>query len=118
MSWLFVACGGALGAMLRFLCVGVIASVNSTFPYGTVTVNILGSFLIGVFTPLLFTHSDLKLFFITGFLGAFTTFSTFSLESMALLQRGEYEKALLNIGLNVILCLVAVYLGLQVSRYR
>jgi CrcB protein len=95
-----------------------VQSNSKFFPFGTLSVNILGSFIIGV---LIFyveevNSPQLRAVLITGFLGALTTFSTFSYETLSLIQDGAYQKALLNIALNVILSLLATALGMYVYR--
>lgn len=117
---LLVAAGGALGASARY---GVsLALINSAgrFPFATLTVNILGSFLLG----LLFAYSQhtaisegWRLFLAVGVLGAFTTFSTFSVEVVALLQQGELGKGLLHAGLNMILCIATVALAIVLMNH-
>ena len=113
MQWglvLFVGIGGFFGAIARFLIAGYVQSHASTlFPVGTLSVNVLGSFIIG-FAALYFSQvvaPEYKALVMTGFLGALTTFSTFSLENVAMLQQGEYFKTGLNIVLNVVLTLAA-----------
>ncbi|EHB9799479.1 fluoride efflux transporter CrcB [Campylobacter coli] len=117
---LIVGFGGFIGAILRMLSINL---VNKFFPYsisfGTVFVNVLGSFVIG----LLFSYAQnkglspvIKSFISTGFLGAFTTFSTFSYENLLLLQSGNYFNFSLNILLNIILCLIAVWLGFIIFK--
>lgn len=113
--------GGAFGAVLRFwVANGVYAWLGRNFPYGTLTVNVLGSFMIGLLT-FYFMHRGLldsvwSRGLIVGVLGAFTTFSTFSLDTFDLLQQGETLRAGLNISLNVGLCLLAVWLGVLTGR--
>ena len=112
---LAVALGGAIGASARFLIsTGMHRLLGASFPYGTLTVNILGSLLIGfLFSYFEQTISPLqKALLVTGMLGALTTFSTFSLETLLILQEGLYLKALLNMGLNLILCLGATMAGM------
>ncbi len=117
---LVVGLGGFIGAILRMLSINL---VNKFFPYsislGTLFVNVLGSFMMG----LLFSYAHhkglspaLKSFISTGFLGAFTTFSTFSYENLLLLQSGNYFNFSLNILLNIILCLIAVWLGFIIFK--
>jgi len=123
MNWgvlLSVGMGGFLGAMLRFSISGWIQkSSGSLFPFGTLGVNILGSFIIG-FLFLYFQHINLsmhqKAIFVTGLLGALTTFSTFSWETLLMFQTGLWNKALLNIGLNIFLCLGATFLGMLIFK--
>ncbi len=112
---LAVALGGAIGASARFLIsTGMHRLLGGSFPYGTLTVNILGSLLIGF----LFSYFEQtiapwqKALLVTGMLGALTTFSTFSLETLLILQEGLYLKALLNMGLNLLLCLAATMAGM------
>jgi len=116
---LAVALGGALGATGRFLIsTGVHKLVGAGFPYGTLTVNVLGSFIIG-FLYLYFEQTIAplqKALLVTGMLGALTTFSTFSLESVLMLQEGLIAKALANVLLNVILCLGATVAGMALFR--
>ena len=109
-----VAVGGAIGAGARYGVSLALMNYAARFPFATLTVNILGSFLLG----LLFAYSQLqsvadswRLFLGVGVLGAFTTFSTFSVEVVAMLTQGELNKALLHAGLNVILCIAAVALA-------
>ncbi len=112
---LFVGLGGFFGAVARFLISGWVQRLFSfTFPLGTLTVNVLGSFLIGFLFLLFedFVSPNLKAALITGFLGALTTFSTFSYETTNLIMEGAFLRAFLNVLLNVLLCLTATYLGM------
>jgi CrcB protein len=114
---LSVGTGGFIGAILRFTLSGWVQKASaSTFPFGTLSVNILGSFIIG-FLFLYFQHINLspnhKALFITGLLGALTTFSTFSLDTVLLMQASMYVKALLNVLLNVLFSVGATTLGMM-----
>ncbi len=111
-----VGAGGFLGAIARYLLGGAAQRVSGgTFPLGTLAVNVLGCLLIGVLMyaienrPLLDPRT--RLFAVIGFLGAFTTFSAFGHETIALIRDGEWALALLNAGANLFLCLGAVILG-------
>lgn len=116
--YLWVALGGALGSILRFSCSGLIAHhFGETFPWGTVLVNVVGSFAIGFFATL--TSPDGRILigptgrqlFMTGICGGFTTFSSFSLQTLNLVQEGEWFRAGGNITLSVFLCLLFVWIG-------
>ena len=114
---LSVGTGGFIGAILRFTLSGWVQKASaSTFPFGTLSVNILGSFLIG-FLFLYFQHINLspihKALFITGMLGALTTFSTFSLDTVLLIQNEFYTKALYNVLLNLLFSIGATVLGMM-----
>jgi len=113
--------GGALGALLRYLASsGVYAVMGKAFPYGTLLVNVLGSFLMGLLSIWLLQKMEQGSFWhmtlLVGFLGAFTTFSTFSMDSLNLFIQGHTFRAFLNIISNVCLCLLAAWLGIQLAR--
>lgn len=115
-----VGIGGFIGAILRFTISGWVQKATATtFPFGTLSVNILGSFLIG-FLFLYFQQSNLSLYqkslLITGLLGALTTFSTFSLDTVLLLQQEFYMKAFSNVLLNVVFSVGATLLGIEVFK--
>jgi CrcB protein len=117
MDFLIVAIGGALGALSRYFAVTTVAKVFGTgFPYGTLMVNTLGSFVLVFFVILTVEKLSIdpvwRLFFAVGFLGSFTTFSSFSYETIALFQDGEYFKGTANIILNNVFALSAGILGL------
>ena len=107
---LFVGAGGFFGAIARYLIAMQVQKLSGIlFPIGTLSVNVLGSFIIG-FMAMYFSQTiqpEYKAFVITGFLGALTTFSTFSLENVTMLQDGEIGKVAINIALNVTLTLLA-----------
>ena len=114
-----VALGGSIGAVLRFVISFYVNKLAGTsFAYGTLGVNVLGSFIIG-FLVLYFEQTispNLKAMLITGMLGALTTFSTFSLETVMMLQQSLYTKAFLNITLNIIFTLSATILGMMLFK--
>jgi len=116
---LSVALGGATGALFRFfISMWVNRALGSYFAYGTLAVNIIGSLIIG-FLYLYFEQvisPNLKALLITGMLGALTTFSTFSLETLLMIEQGSFYKAALNILLNVTLTLSATYLGMVLFK--
>lgn len=121
MQWLAIALGGALGSVLRFAAVGYLTPLlNYRFPLGTFVVNILGSFLIGVAYVLLVEKTtlpaELRLFFITGILGGFTTFSAFSLEILQLWQEGHVFNALVYASSSVILGLLMAFVGIALTQ--
>jgi CrcB protein len=111
LTLLQVAIGGALGSMLRYLTnVGVMRAIGPGFPYGTLIVNILGSFLMG-FLLVVLAHKDLTRLaplLMTGVLGGFTTFSAFSLDTLTLWERGDIPAALLYVAASVGLSLLAI----------
>ena len=117
-----VAVGGACGAVIRFLMSsGLYQWLGRGFPYGTLAVNVIGSFLIGLLTEALFMQRvtvvlEYRAAILVGFIGAFTTFSTFALETLYLLEQGSLTKATLNIAGSVLGCLFAVWIGLLCGR--
>jgi fluoride exporter len=120
-TYLAIALGGAAGAMSRFWLHGAMQRFNGgSFPLGTFTVNLLGSFLIGVFFVLLAEKAQLsetwRPLIIVGFLGAMTTFSTFSLDALLLFEQGHYNTALFYVVSSVALCLLAAFAGMQITR--
>ncbi|GIU10922.1 MULTISPECIES: fluoride efflux transporter CrcB [unclassified Shewanella] len=119
---LFVALGGSIGAVLRYLISLLMLQVfGSGFPFGTLVVNILGSFLMGVIFALGQVSElspELKAFIGVGMLGALTTFSTFSNETLLLMQQGYLVKAVFNVVVNVGVCIFVVYLGQQLVFSR
>jgi CrcB protein len=115
---LWIALGSALGGVLRYWCSGLVArAFGETFPWGTIVVNVVGSLLIGLFAILsgpdgrLFVGTMARQFVMLGLLGGFTTFSSFSLQTLSLAQNGEWVQAATNIVGSVLLCLMGVWLG-------
>ena len=112
---------GALGALSRYWLTVSIERFNGTgFPLGTFMVNLLGSFLIGLlyilFAEKLSVADQWRQVIITGFLGAMTTFSTFSLDALLLFQQGHYNTALFYVLSSVMICIFAAYVGMQIAR--
>jgi CrcB protein len=117
-TYIWITVGSALGGLARYWCSGVVANAfGGTFPWGTLVVNVVGSFVIGFFGTLtgpdgrLIIASEYRQFVMVGFCGGYTTFSSFSLQTLTLVQDGEWGQAGMNIGLSVALCLVSVWLG-------
>lgn len=119
---LSVGVGGFIGATLRYATSSFVnrLTTQAQFPYGTFVVNMLGCLLIGFLAGLADTralfNTTARAFIFTGMLGAFTTFSTFSYETMGLFQNGQTSPALTNMGLQLMVGLVAVWGGIQLSR--
>jgi len=118
---MYIAAGGALGAVMRYLVsTGIHSILGRGFPYGTLTVNVLGSFLMGFLFIFMFERSSLgpewRALILIGFLGAFTTFSTFSIETLNLVESGAMARAMANILVSVITCILATWLGVILGR--
>jgi len=116
-----VAIGGALGALSRYWVVGFVSRLfERNFPYGTLAVNVIGSFLIGigyiVIVQRLQVASEWHAVLMVGFIGAFTTFSTFSLETVSLLQEGRLAVAMTYIFSSVLVCLLATAAGMLLAK--
>ncbi len=117
-SYVFIAIGSALGGVARYWCSVVVARmIGETFPWGTIFINILGSFVIGFFAELtgpdgrVFASTNARLFVMVGLCGGYTTFSSFSLQTLNLMREGEWLAAGANIGGSVVLCMLAVWGG-------
>jgi len=113
---MLVACGGAFGATSRYLIgLGIISLFGKGFPFATLAVNVLGSLIMGFIFQLVqqgsLSSSPWWPLIGVGFLGALTTFSTFSMDNLVLLQQGDLFKAMLNVALNVVVCILAAYVG-------
>lgn len=122
MEVLLVAVGSAVGGVLRYAVSGAVArTLGEVFPLGTLTVNVLGSFAIGLFLALtgpdgrLLVDPRLRQAFTLGLCGGFTTFSSFSMQTLALLQDGEWTLAALNVAASLVLCLLAVWAGWELG---
>lgn len=115
-GWIFL--GSGLGGVLRFLCSGLVArTFGETFPWGTLLVNVSGSFLIGLFAVVsgsdgrLLVGSMARQFVMVGIFGGYTTFSSFSLQTLNLARDGQWWLVAANIALSLVLCLAGVWLG-------
>jgi fluoride exporter len=119
--YLVISLGGILGANARYLLSSwIVVRYGTSFPYGTLVINVSGSFIIGFFlvlaTERFVVHPYWQLFFAVGFLGAYTTFSAFSVETIILMQSGAWWLGLANILGSVVLGLVAVLTGMALAR--
>lgn len=122
MNILLVFIGGGLGAVARYLLQGGVYRVTgASFPYGTIVVNILGCFVIGLLMSSMeerfLAAPSLRIFLTIGILGGFTTFSSFSYETMALFREGDLLMGGLNVMASMVICLGATWLGLGLGRY-
>lgn len=120
-QFVVIAMGGAAGAVARFVVAnGLYSWLGRGFPHGTLFVNVSGSFLMGLLTELLIQRvlfaAEYRAAILVGFLGAYTTFSTFAIETLYLFEEGSVAKAFLNIFLSTVLCLAAVWIGLVIGR--
>ena len=119
---LLVGAGGAIGAMARYgMSVLIGRFWPLSFPLATLLVNIIGSTCMGLLIGLLVrtlpaAGPEIRLFVAVGVLGGFTTFSSFSLDTISLIERGELAQAALYVGLSVVICLAGLYLGLLMTR--
>jgi len=123
MQYLAIAAGGAIGSLLRFWSsTGMHRWLGQSFPYGTLFVNVTGSLLMGFLYVLLTSRMELgtpwRAFFLVGLLGAFTTFSTFSMDTLQLLEKGLWLRALLNVLSNVVVCIGAAWAGVLIGRIQ
>ena len=117
-TYLWIALGGALGSVARFGCSSLVADwFGQGFPWGTLVVNVFGSFVIGFFSMItgpdgrFLVSGDIRQFVMVGICGGYTTFSSFSLQTMTLAQDGSFGRASINVVASAGLCLVSVWLG-------
>ena len=117
-TYLWIALGSALGGVARYACSSLVAGAfGETFPLGTLLVNVVGSFVIGFFATAtgpdgrVLVSPDARQFVMVGLCGGYTTFSSFSWQTLVLVQDGEVVRAGVNVGGSVVLCLVSVWLG-------
>lgn len=120
MIYLLIALGGAVGSLLRYLVGQAVQRTSATgFPIGTMFVNVSGCFLIGILVRQFMNMQltpELRALLIVGFCGGFTTFSTFSAETIGLIEGGEYGRASVYVILSVGLCLLATVAGMTAMR--
>ncbi len=121
MNYLYVFIGGGIGAAARYWLQDIVYRyMSSGFPYGTLAVNVLGSFAIGflmsLFEGRFAVSPSMRIFLTIGILGGFTTFSSFSFETIALLRDGSYGLGILNVLFSVITCLVATWIGIAMGK--
>jgi CrcB protein len=124
MTVFWVALGGALGSVARYAFSGIaVRWLGAAFPYGTLFVNVTGSFTIGLLAALVAADgrpslgADARAFLLVGVLGGFTTFSSFSLETLNLARSGALGAAVLNVAGSVVLCLAGVLLGFATAAW-
>lgn len=122
MPAIYVAIGGALGALARYWMTQMINSFwQSSFPWATIAINIIGSLCIGILFVAIseraVLHADFRYLLMIGLLGGFTTYSAFSLETILLIEKGDLLIAFSYILSTVIICLAAVWLGIKASRF-
>ena len=116
-AYLWIALGSAMGGMARYWCTGLVADeIGGAFPWGTLAVNVIGSFAIGAFAAAMAEarwalSPNVQRFVTVGILGGFTTFSAFSLQTLDLLRAGDWWRGSGNVALSIVLCLVAVWAG-------
>lgn len=120
MIYLLIAVGGAAGSLLRYLVGGVVQRMSASgFPVGTMFVNVSGCFLIGILVRQFLNMQltpEVRALLVVGFCGGFTTFSTFSAETLGLIEGGEYGRAMSYVVLSVVLCLGATLAGMTAMR--
>tara|TARA_Y100001970_G_C13741814_1_gene606608 strand:- start:242 stop:598 length:357 start_codon:yes stop_codon:yes gene_type:complete len=118
---MLVATGGALGAVLRYFLTNISKSIFASSIYGTISVNILGSFLIGYFITSdvgdKLSQNFIKFFLIIGLLGSFTTFSAFSYEVVDLINSKKYATSFTYIFISIFICIISAYLGTLVNKF-
>ncbi|NGO63056.1 fluoride efflux transporter CrcB [Rhizobium daejeonense] len=121
MQIVLVATGGAVGSVLRYVVgLGAMKLLGSSFPWGTLTVNVVGCFGIGVLAELIVARfggsADLRLLLITGFLGGFTTFSAFALDAVSLFERGAAFSSFVYLASSIVVSIAATVAGMLLMR--
>lgn len=123
LPYLYVTLGSAVGGLLRYAITRLTLPLSSSFPWGTISINVVGSFVIGFFGTLTLQGSryavseNARLFVMVGICGGFTTFSSFSLQTLELARSGAWGRALGNVVLSVVLCVGAVAAGHQLAQH-
>jgi CrcB protein len=122
-AWFAVAVGGAMGSVARFWLANVMTALTGPrFPWGTLLINVVGSFVIGLVAGATLTPArvdmpaDIRIFLMTGICGGFTTFSAFSLQTLQLIQTGDVVPAMGYAVGSVVLCVIATYCGWALGR--
>lgn len=125
LNYVWVAIGGMIGTLLRYwINLVITARFGEWMPWGTISINISGSFIIGLFAALtevggrVAVPPEIRLFVLVGICGGYTTFSSFSLQTLALFQAGEPGRAIANVMVSVFLCLLAVWAGFSFGTLR
>ena len=123
-AYLWIGLGGALGSMARHWCNGMVARLAGVdFPWGTLVINVLGSFIIGIAASTMGSEGRFdsgptaQQFVMVGICGGYTTFSAFSLQTLTLVQGNQWGAAAANIGISVIACLAAVWVGYMAGTF-
>jgi len=120
---LIIMAGGALGTLARYVISVLAAPISGNLPWGTIIINITGSFIIGLFGTLTLAHGrfpvseNMRLFVMIGLCGGYTTFSSFSLQTLDLMRSGAVTRAGVNIAASVVLCVAAVSAGHLIASY-
>jgi CrcB protein len=117
MSYLLVFIGGGLGSLCRFGIAKIISPLNPSFPWATFLANVLSCIILGILVGMSLKgnlNNHYKLMLMTGFCGGFSTFSTFTNETLELFQAGEFFYAFSNIFFSLIVCLICIYLGIKI----
>jgi len=121
-NYLLIFLGGGIGCLMRYwISHGSYTIIGQNFPYGTLVVNVTGSFLMGLLSIIILERfsisaPQLRAFLLIGFLGGYTTFSSFSIETLTLFEQGESFRALLNVGTSFTLCIFATWLGVILGK--
>ncbi|MEJ2196178.1 MAG: fluoride efflux transporter CrcB [Ignavibacteriaceae bacterium] len=121
LNYIYIGIGSAIGGMLRFwLSNSTYRVLPVNFPYGTLIVNVIGSFILGMivfyFNEKELLNAQLRIFLSVGFCGGFTTFSTFSLETMSLFRDAQYLYGFVNVFFNLVLCFLGIYIAFLISK--